>query len=73
MKTFLAYLVVFFLGPLVGSLAGIILMPVLLPLSRVYKYFPIGNFIIGFATVWVSSVIFYWFGSEPTSLIVLIG
>lgn len=72
MKIFLAYLVVFFLGPLVGSLAGIILMPILLPLSRVLKYFPIGNFIIGFATVWVSSVIFHWFGSKPTLLMVII-
>lgn len=72
MKIFLAYLVVFFLGPLVGSLAGVVLMPVLLPLSRVLKYFPIGSFIIGFATVWVGSIIFHWFGLKPTLLMVII-
>lgn len=72
MKTFLAYLVVFFLGPLVGGIAGIILMPVLLPLSQIFKYFPIGNFIIGFVAVWVSSVIFRWFGLEPALLMVII-
>jgi len=46
-------------------------MPLLLPLSRVLKYFPIGNLIIGFATVWVGSIIFSWFGSEPTFLMVI--
>jgi hypothetical protein len=71
-KTFFAYLIVIFLGPLIGGIAGVILMPLLLPLNRILKYFPIGNFIIGFATVWMSSIIFYWFGMKPTLLMVII-
>ncbi|MFH0813437.1 MAG: hypothetical protein V2A69_11460 [Pseudomonadota bacterium] len=71
MKTVFAYLIVFFLGPLIGSIAGVILMPLFLPLSRVLKYFPIGNFVIGFATVWLSSIIFHWFGIKPTLLMII--
>ena len=66
----LAYFIALLLSPTVGTLAGLIVLPLLLWLKRFKTLVAIITFtsgiVAGFIAIWFSSVIFRWFSLQPS-------
>lgn len=76
----LAYLIAFLLSPTVAGLAGLVVLPIVLPIllciRKIKPLVAVVTFIIGvivgFIAIWFASVVFGWFGLQPTIMMAVI-
>jgi hypothetical protein len=70
MKTIIAYILVFFLGPIFASLTHVIILPInVFIIRRGIPQFPVSlltGLINGVAAVWFGTIILNWFSLPPT-------
>lgn len=75
-KIIFAYIIVFFLAPMIGSIVGLMFLFLLPLISKIRISIPLFrgaiSVVIGFVSVWFATMVFSWFGIEPTLLMVII-
>jgi len=74
-KVILAYIISFLLAPMIGSIAGILFLPLLPLISKIGTPLPLfrgaASVVIGFVSVWFATIVFSWLGIQPTLLMVI--
>jgi hypothetical protein len=75
MKSAIAYVLMFLLGPFVGGIGSIVLMPVILGVCRATTPAVggiVGGVVQSFLAVWVGTIIFGWFELKPSLLMLVV-
>ena len=75
-KFIFAYIIAFFLAPMIGSIVGIMFLFLLPLISKIGIPIPFFrgaiSVVIGFVSVLFATMVFSWFGIQPTLLMVII-